>query len=146
MPKVTAAIAALVLAITLTGCTTAQTPTQEPASAPQSAEQSPESTPAPLVAETPAESDPASDVEVAFVEKFHEIRATMPGASQIPDATDEQLIAAGEEACTRLSGGETSDTIVLIEGEAKNGAGYYSDSGAVISSARQTLCPEHING
>lgn len=141
MSRLAAAIAALVLAVTLTGCTAAQTPAQEPASAPQGAEQSPESTPAPLVAETPAESDPASDVEVAFVEKFHEIRATMPGASQIPDATDEQLIAAGREGCERADAGESTELMSFVEGEEKNGAGYYSDSGAIITAARQTLCP-----
>lgn len=138
MKRASIAIAALI-ALTLTGC--ASTADETP-SAPQS---TPSATPDALVAETPAAGE-ADDAEAAFVEKFHEVRATMPGDSQIPNATAEQLLTAGEEACSRLDTGESSDTIVLIDGEEKNGAGYYSDSGAIISSARQTLCPEHLNG
>ncbi|WP_417510556.1 DUF732 domain-containing protein [Microbacterium sp.] len=138
MKRASIALAALI-ALTLTGCAGAA---DETPSAPQSTTQStPSATPDSLVAETPA-AEEADDASAAFVEKFHEVRATMPGDSQIPNATDEQLLAAADEACSRLDAGETSDTIVLIDGEEKNGAGYYSDSAAIMVAARDSICPE----
>lgn len=137
MKRASIVLAALI-ALTLTGCASAA---DETPNASQSASQStPSATPDALVAETPAAGE-ADDAEAAFVEKFHEVRATMPGDSQIPNATDEQLLSAAREGCERAAAGESTELMSFIEGETKNGAGYYSDSGAIITAARQTLCP-----
>lgn len=140
MPKVTAATLAVtaLIVLGLTGCAGTRESAGDERAAPQVSESAP-----PLVAETPDASG-EGDVDAAFLEKFHEIRATMPGESVIPNAADEQLLTAGKEACERLRAGEPSDTIVLIDGETKNGADYYSDSGAIITAARQTLCTDMI--
>lgn len=134
MSKRTAALGVL-LVLALTGCAGAAETTADERTAPVTTESA-----APLEAETPT-AQPVDDTEAVFLKKFHEIRATMPGETFIPNATDDQLLAAAEEACDRLATGETSDTISLIEGETKNGADYYSDSGAIITAARQSICP-----
>lgn len=144
MKRASIAVAVLV-ALTLTGCAGTADDAGDASAAPVTSESpAPEETTAPLVAETPSEAS-TDDAEAVFIEKFHEIRATMPGDTFIPNATDEQLIAAGREGCERLDAGETSDTISLVDGETKNGADYYSDSGAILTAARQSLCPENLS-
>ena len=134
MPKVTAAIAALVLAITLTGCTAAQNPTQEPASGPQGAEQSPESTPAPLVAEP----SPEPILTTAEGEYVTVLRAAFDrDGTQIPNATDEQLIAAGQDACEQIDAGTNPDSVRVVEGEEEP----HADSGRIGYAAAEYLCP-----
>lgn len=59
--------------------------------------------------------------------------------TQIPDATDAQLLEAGYKACDRIESGEPSEDISLIEGETRT-RGYYMDSGAIITAARVTIC------
>ena len=125
------AVAALLL-FTLTGCA------GTPESAASEAEQVGE-TAAPLVAEA-ATDEPAvgSDSEAAFLAYVHE---NLPTPNQIPDATDEQLLAAAEAGCDRLAAGESSDVISLVEGETANGLGYFEASGIIISGAREYICP-----
>lgn len=90
---------------------------------------------APLTAQTPEAT--AQGGEAAFLE---EVRADLRPDNVIPDATDEQLLAAGEEACERLAAGETGDTISVIDGEQKDAGGYYRDSGQIVTAAAMTIC------
>lgn len=139
MPKVTAAVLAALVALTLAGCAApASQETDEPAVT-QSSPEAPE----PLVAQTAAPEE-VDDPEVLFVAKFHEMRDSMAGASQIPDATDDQLIASGWEACELIRSGTSPDSVRLVDGEHPNGADVYADSSALMNAALLTLCPELI--
>ena len=130
--KIRIAAVALVALLALTGC--AGTPSQEDAQVVAT-----ESEPAaPLVAETPAADESAASAEAAFLDY---VRESLAANTTIPDATDDQLLAAGIEACDRLAAGETSDMISVIEGEQPNGLGYFEDSGWIVSGAGQFLCP-----
>lgn len=117
---------ALLAALALTGC----------AGEPGGSEGSMESA-APLVAETP-QALVADDAEIAYLA---EARDRLPAATIIPEATDEQLLAAGHEACERREAGEAGDAISLIEGEERNEGGIYLDSQALVGAAWITLCP-----
>lgn len=119
--------AAVLLAVTLAGCAAPSEETQPSEPAPASS--------APLVAESPEAS--ASDGEKAFLD---DVRASLPADTVIPDATDEQLLTAGAEACEAIANGEDTSKVSLIEGEPTNGGGYYSDSSAIIIAARASLC------
>ncbi|CAN7154332.1 DUF732 domain-containing protein [Microbacterium foliorum] len=128
---------ALLAALALTGCAGTAAPEGDERAASAESESA-----APLEAETPApEEAGGDDAEQAFLDN---VRDNLPTPTTIPDATDEQLLAAGMEACERLRAGETSDTITLIEGEQKNGADIYADSGAIITAARLSLCPDQV--
>lgn len=94
-------------------------------------------TAAPLVAETP----PTSDVSNTDALYLSYVRDNLPPETQIPDATDEQLFAAGQEACTRLEAGEPMGGMVVVEGEEPWENGYYYDSSAIINGAIQYICP-----
>lgn len=115
---------------------------QEPASVETTATSTPSPTAteseAPLVAEPPAPSATTENTEDAFL---IEVRSRLAKIrTQIPEATDEQLLDAANEACDRIEGGESSAEMSLIEGETQTG-GYFMDSGAIITSARLTMCP-----
>ncbi|WP_295104755.1 DUF732 domain-containing protein, partial [uncultured Microbacterium sp.] len=97
---------------------------------------------APLAAQEASEgtSEVTTDGEEGFLAAFREIQQTYP--SVIPDATDEQLLAAGYEACERLAAGEVSTDISLIDGEEKNAQSeMYLDSVSIIGAAVPHLCP-----
>lgn len=118
-----------VLLIALTGC--AGTPEEAPSEAVASGKSA-----APLVAET------AKAHEGNESEFLTEVRELLPALTQIPDATDDQLIASGREACERMAEGETSDDIVLIDGEKANpDSGLYLDTIAILTAAVRDLCP-----
>mgnify|MGYP006955277572 CR=1 FL=1 len=87
----------------------------------------------PLTAETPA----TSDDETVFLET---VRAKLRPENVIPNATDEQLLAAGEAACDKIASTENTNTISVIEGEQPNGLGYFTDSGVIVGAARASLC------
>ena len=123
------AVTALLL-LALTGC----------AGAPESAASDPEQvseTAAPLVAETPAEPE-GNEAEEQYVAA---LRDALRPNNVVPDATDEQLIAAGLDACEKLNSGVTGDDLTVIEGEERNSGGYYEDSGVIATQARLFLCP-----
>lgn len=92
----------------------------------------------PLVAETPTPLR-GEDAEAAYLLEVRSRLAKIQ--TQIPNATDEQLIAVAYEACERITGGESSEGMSVIEGEEISTHGYYMDSGSIITSARLTLCP-----
>lgn len=129
----------LVLLLALSGCTGtettgAQSEATPAASTAQTGAQS-TATDAPLVAATPVASE--SSDESTFVA---DVRAKLRPNNVIPDATDEQLIAAGEEACKRLASGESGETMSVIEGETVNSSGYYRDSSVIVTAAATTIC------
>jgi hypothetical protein len=92
----------------------------------------------PLTAETPAEAPSAATPEAAFLVKVRDI---LPDNTSIPNATDAQLLAAGQEACEQMAGGADSTMVSVIDGEQKDGAGYYQDSARIGAVAKQTICP-----
>lgn len=136
MPKRTStavAAVAAVLALLLTGCAgTTEAPSGERTAPTESA--------APLVAATQRAPEP-DDAEAAFIADARG-RLAQNAQTQIPDATDQQLIDAGRQACERLAAGEATDQMSLIEGEIVSESGYYWDSAAIIAPARMFLCPE----
>lgn len=127
--------ATLLLLLVLTGC--AGTPNDDVADEPQASETSqsaPEETETPLVAETP---EPNAN-EAQYVE---ELRSALRPNNVIPNATDEQLIAAGLDACEQLNVGVSGDNLTVIEGEERSAGGYYEDSAVIATQARLFLCP-----
>lgn len=128
--------AALVLLAGCSGTTRGSvTLTSEPVGSPAATAAAPPTSAAPLAAQTPKAS--ADGGEAAFLA---EVRAELRPDNVIPDATDAQLLAAGEEACEKLVTAEDPNTISVIADEPKNGAGYYSDSGVIITAAATTIC------
>jgi hypothetical protein len=106
-------------------------------SAPQSAAPSdpaPASS-APLVAESPAATSDAG--EAAYLAA---VREALRPDTQIPNATDEQLLEVGQRACEELNKGTDTTELSLIEGEQPNDIGTYNDSAAIITSAATTIC------
>lgn len=132
--KITAASVALtaLLVLGLTGCAGTGTDAGDASTAPVASESV-----APLVAEEPAV--PEGGDEAAYLE---EVRDRLPATTVIPNATDEQLIAAGWEACAQREAGVSGDDLTVIEGEQRNEiTGAYRDSAAILAAARVGLCP-----
>jgi len=135
--------AGLVVLLALTGCAATPSATEpaEPSQVTASAEPSPEPTETvePLVAE-----DPTLEVDVDTYLTFVRGRlASFP--SQIPDATDEQLVETGWLACERILGGESPLGMTVIDGEKPSEiGGYYYDSNAIVAGAQIHLCPETL--
>lgn len=143
MPKVTAAtlaVTALIL-IGLTGCADATGNAADEHTAPTGADSpAPSTTPDPLVAETPS----AQQADAAFLSFVRGRLATFP--SQIPDATDEQLLDAAAIACERLQDGESVEKMSVIEGEQPSEVGgYFYDSNAIIAGAQMHLCADTLS-
>lgn len=127
--------AAVLVALTLTGCAGVADNAADERTAPSSTEPA-----APLVAETTSTNDAA--VGGADQDFLDAVRVTLPTQTTIPDATDEQLLAAGLEACDLIRTGTSPGDVRLVEGEQPNGADIYADSSAIMNSALRTLCPE----
>ncbi|MER7522640.1 DUF732 domain-containing protein [Microbacterium oxydans] len=136
-----AAIAAVVL-LALTGCAeSAGNATAERSAAEASSPATPSQTPEPLVAETPAASTTA---DVLFVAEARDRLSSLGTATTIPNATDEQLIAAGREACEALLSQTPFADVSVIESEERV-QGSFLDSTAIASAGILYFCPE-ING
>lgn len=124
-----AGIAATVLiAFALTGCSGTAP------EAPEDAGATPPATTVPLAAESPAA---APSGETAYLEA---VRAALPRNTQIPNATDEQLLEVGEKACAELAAGTDTTLLSVIDGEQTDEIGYYRDSQAIITAAAIDLC------
>lgn len=89
----------------------------------------------PLTAETP--STEAEGGDAAYLAA---VREALPADTVIPNATDDQLLEAGERACKEIAAGTDVRTLSLIDGEQPNGLGTYNDSAVIIGSARASLC------
>ena len=122
------AIAVLVLA----GCSAA--PAAETVTAPVEETPAAETTPEPLTVDPEVAAVAAGD-EVFLTETRIRIKS-------IKNATDEQLIAAGHEACELYAEGQTRMDMRLIEGEEADGNGFYFDSIAIATWAAKAYCPE----
>lgn len=140
MPKITGGItAAIVAVLLLAGCAAASDDVAVPgASETESVGPSASEAAEPLVASTPTIA--ADGNELLYIEKVRELLAGVQ--SQIPDATDEQLIAAGKEACDRYAAGEDWEKLSVIEGETPNDGGRYVDTVSILSAARLYLCAD----
>lgn len=142
MKRTTFAAIAAVALLTLTGCAeSASNATAERSVVETTAPAIPSETPEPLVAETPAASATA---DVLFVAEARDRLASLGTATTIPNATDEQLITAGHEACEALLAQTPFADISVIEGEERV-QGSFLDSTAIASAGILYFCPE-ING
>lgn len=133
-----AATAAAVLLL-LTGCTsttTAETITVTPGASGTYSDGDTSVEVEPLTAETPTV---AADGEAAFL---GDVRAKLRPDNVIPNATDEQLVDAGESACEAIANGENTITLSLIDGEQADASGFFPDSAVIISAARSTICSD----
>lgn len=136
MTRTAATITAVVVFLAaLTGCATDTTSAPaEPSETPASAAVE---TVEPLVAEEPAAAPEGAEAEALYLEMARE---RLPSNTIIPNATDEQLLAAGWEICERREAGEESTDISVIEGEERAPSGYYRDSVELVQAAAVTLC------
>lgn len=141
MNKSSAAVLTAAILVLLTGCAAAA---DEASSEPETITTvttdetpAPEETPDELVASGPADMTDA-EAEAAFLvevrDRLRKIR------TQIPDATDEQLLAKAHEACVALAPDLTGEDLSLIKGETRTN-GHFMDSSAIIVAARLTMCP-----
>ena len=121
-----AATAAIVL---LAGCSSA------PSTNNSDATDAPSDTPAPLVAESASPS--ANPSNAVFLEY---VRGKLLPSTQIGNASDDQLLAAGHEACDQIRAGTDPGDVRVVEGEQPDGSGYYMDSSAIMNGALTGLC------
>lgn len=141
---VTAAIAVL-LALTLTGCGDDDTVSTGDAAARGFAGTTDTSSPTPsasengepLTARTAVPSD--TDDTATYIEY---VRGKLLANTQIPDASDDQLVDAGWRACELLDSGTNPDDLTVIDGEERAGGdtGYFQDSATIATGARMFLC------
>lgn len=141
MPKVTAALIAALALIALTGCAAATDAAPQgtpPPTASETTQPSSESTSEPLAAKTTEPSTDDADTKfLAYV------RETLLPETQIPNATDEQLIAAGHDACKQLQSGVALEEVRVVEGESAHpSTGAFYDTSAILSGAILNYCPE----
>lgn len=129
--------AVVALVVALTSCSNS-TDTTAPSTEPvgfANVETDTTPTPEPLVAETPTVNDPNEELFVS------ETRGRLTSATQIPNATDQQLIDAGWAACEWIASGQSTDDMTVIEGETRlTEADYYQDSQAIAVAAVMHLC------
>ena len=83
---------------------------------------------------------PTTDAEGNESLFLEAVRADLPANTQIPDATDQQLLAAGVEACQVLDSNTSPDDMSVIDGETRDGGGYFRDSSVIITAASLYLC------
>lgn len=138
MPKRTTAIAAVVVMLfALTGCgEETATPADEPKpfAAPLTATEAPE---------TPDAGAPEVD-ESAYITQLRDA-LDINGAGSVADASDAQLIAAGNEACQQMRDGAGIKEVRVIENEPESEVGYV-DSRLIAAVASVHLCAEFDPG
>lgn len=130
--QATVAAIAAVLLLALTGC---GEETAIPAGTPDTASVKEA---APLVAEDVEEAEVGSDA--AYLTLLREA-LDRNGAGNIPDATDSQLIEAGNTACEQMAAGAGILEVRVIENETETEVGFV-DSGMIAGAASEHLCPE----
>lgn len=133
MPKVTAAVLAALVALTLTGCAASAESAADERTAPAVTESA-----APLVAEETTEPATPTTPDEIYLER---VRAELPQNTVIPNATDEQLLDAAEDACSQIAEGVDVLAVQVVQGEAPNGLGYYESSAKIGAIAAETFCP-----
>ncbi|MCW2165410.1 hypothetical protein B0I12_002565 [Microbacterium hydrothermale] len=136
MKRTALAVAAATALLLLAGCTsstTTETVTVTPGAAGTYSDGDTTVEVQPLTAETPA----VADDEAVFLDT---VRAKLRPDNVIPSATDEQLLAAGEEACAEIAAGTPTDQLSVIDGEPTNALGTFSDSAVIVTAAATTIC------
>lgn len=124
---------AAVLLLALTGCTS--TPASAPSSPASVSVERAAPTVAPLVAETPSTEAASGDVQY-----LKDVRKALTNGrqTQIPNASDEQLIRAGHDACVAIATGTPEGKVSVIAGETfDDNWGGYMDSNIILTIARK---------
>lgn len=139
MPKVTAVVLAALVALALAGCAGPSETAGDERTAPATTESpAPAATAIPLSAEEPPTQ--ADSADAAFLTY---VRGALLPETQIPNATDAQLIDAGHEACRQLEAGTPLENVRVVEGEtAHPSTGAFYDSSAIMGGAILSYCPE----
>lgn len=73
------------------------------------------------------------------------VRSHLQSDTGIRNATDEQLIAAGHEACRQLDAGVHLQDVRVVQGEKPSRSGYYMDSSAIMNGAVSFICRNHMH-
>lgn len=138
MPKRTAATitAAALILLTLAGC--AGTPEEAPSEPRGFVQSVPSQTAEPLVAEATEPAEVGTDT--AYLEQLRKALEGS-GGNSIPDATDEQLVTAGHEACEQMLSGVDQFDVRVVENEPETGVGY-KDSLRIAGAAIKHFCPD----
>lgn len=131
--KIKEAALAAVLLLTLTGCASTAVNAADAGTAPAVSENTPQ-----LVAEETPEPTAPMTPEGTYLER---VRAELPQDTVIPNATDEQLLAAADDACGQIASGVDVLAVQVIEGETPNGLGYYESSAKIGAIAAEIFCP-----
>lgn len=130
-----AATAALLLG--LVGCSAApeETSTEEPTTRAETLTAEP-------VEEKSEQGTPEEAYLAAMRERLAEDRPPIE-ATQIPNATDEQLLEAAAAACEQLASGTVHDEVRVIEGEEPNQLGRHIDSSDIALYASEFICTDY---
>ena len=143
MPKVTAAALAVtaIVLLALSGCAAPGGNTPDERTSPETSESAaPTETPEPLVAETPDASGTGTEADAKFLQY---VRDHLLPETQVPNATDEQLITAGHDACEQLRSGVALEDVRVVDGEtAHPSTGGFYDTSAIMGGAILSYCPE----
>ena len=106
----------------------------------------PTETVAPLTAEAPATPAVELSPEEAYLDAMRaRLEADRPAieATQIPNASDAQLLEAAAAACEQLAAGTVHDAVRVIEGETPNQIGAYNDSADIAGYASKFICTDY---
>lgn len=134
-----ALIAVGAFALGLTGCSNAA-PASEAEQAPAAAS-TPDAAPTADAPALVAEETTPTTAEESFIAEARTRLGWLGATSTIPNVTDEQLIAAGTEACELLTAQTPFNDVSVIEGEPQVD-GQFPDSAAISSAGILYLCPE----
>lgn len=140
--KTAVAVVAALLAVTLSGCGDDSATSSEESAGVQSRSQSVETeTPEPLASEVEAESETPSEADAKFLAY---VRDNLLPQTQIPDASDEELISAGHEACEQLDAGTAFEDVRVVDGEQAHENGAFYDTSAIMNGAIVAYCPKYL--
>lgn len=142
MKRTTIAAITAVALLTLTGCAESAGNATADRTVATSATAAPSETPEPLIAETP-EASPQDGLDEQFIAW---VREHLRPDNIVPNATDEQLLTAGQDGCSQIRDDVAPDDLTVIAGEERDGGGYFRDSSVIITGARMFLCPDRIDG
>lgn len=134
--KIRIALVSAALLLTLTGCAGAPDAAGDERTAPATTESA-----APLTAE--ATEDEAIEAPKADEQYLTDVRTALTNGREttIPNATDEQLVQAGQDACEQLAAGTAEGEVRVVEGEQMDEQwGDYRESVIITGIARKHLC------
>lgn len=130
------AVLALLAALTLSGCAGTADPTGDERTAPAASESD-----APLTAETAEpETESAGSPDDQYLT---DVRTALTNGREtaIPNATDEQLLQAGRDACEQIAAGTPESEIHVVDGEQPDELlGEYPESYIIATVAQGRIC------